>query len=305
MNETNRQILPPGLWVVATPIGNLGDFTPRARWALEHATWVLCEDTRRTAHLFSALGFSVGKGRLSRFDAHADPKTVEKWIEVLQRGDSIALVTDAGTPSVSDPGSVLVAAAHEGGVRVTPVPGVSAVSTLLSVAGFIGASFNFGGFFPRKQSEQVRVLQAASVSSLSQVYVWFESPHRVQEALSVIEGFVLEHCPDASVVAGKELTKLHEKIFRGSATSVKNHVDQEMTSEGILGEWCIGIEFPRRREEAISGVDGDEANKAPWFLALSCLIEEGVSLSRAVKRVSQAFGVSKNRVYEQSLKIGK
>ncbi len=290
---------------MATPIGNLSDLTPRARWALENAKWLLCEDTRRTAHLFSALGLPLGKNRLSRFDAHADLKKVDAWIDVLKSGESVALVTDAGTPGVSDPGAVLVEAAHQEGVQVTPVPGVSAVSTFLSVAGLAGSSFFFGGFFPRKKSEQIQSLKAASTSTLSEIYVWFESPHRIQESLSAIEGFCLEHFADAVVAVGKELTKIHERIFRGSATDVKNRVDQEVSSEGVLGEWCLAIEFRRLKSDSFNREQDDEAEDAPWKLAFSCLINEGVNSSRAAKRVSQVFGIPKNRVYEWSLKTNK
>jgi len=293
--------LPHGLWIVATPIGNLSDFTPRARWALEDAKWLLCEDTRRTAHLFSALGLPLGKNRLSRFDAHVDAKKVQAWVEVLKSGESIALVTDAGTPSVSDPGAALVAAAHEAGVQVTPVPGVSAVSTFLSVAGLVGSSFFFGGFFPRKKSERLQVLKAGSASQLAGIFVWFESPHRIQEAVGLIDEYCSEFYPSATIVVGKELTKIHEKIFRGSSTSVKNQVEQELSSEGILGEWCLAVEYPKSKPDSSGEIFESGSEQEAWKLAFSCLIDEGIPPSRAVKRVSQVFGIPKNRVYDWSL----
>ncbi len=305
MNQTNRKILPLGLWVVATPIGNLDDLTPRAAGALEQATWILCEDTRRTAQLLSALGIALGKNRLSRFDAHSDAKQVEKWIRILQEGASIALVTDAGTPSISDPGSLLVAAAHREGIRVTPVPGVSAVATFLSVAGLMGSAFYFGGFFPRKSSEQLEVLQKAACSPLAQIYIWFESPHRIQEALEKVEVFCREHAVDAVVIAAKELTKIHEHLFRGAASHVSQQVRQELASEGVLGEWCFAVEFSKRKLTDSSGMGRDQSHEESWRLTLVCLIEEGVNPSQAVKRVSRAFGISKNRVYEHAIEVQK
>lgn len=134
----------PGLWVVATPIGNLGDLSPRAREALELADAILCEDTRRTARLAAALGISTP---LERLDAHAGPRAIEKAVKRLEAGESLALVTDAGTPAISDPGAALVAAARDAGVAITPFPGASAVMTLLSVAGFHETPFTFRGFF--------------------------------------------------------------------------------------------------------------------------------------------------------------
>jgi 16S rRNA (cytidine1402-2'-O)-methyltransferase len=303
MNVTNRKDLPAGLWVVATPIGNLDDLTPRALRALESADQILCEDTRRTAHLFSAVGLPLDPGRLARFDAHSDLSTVARWIHFLSSGKSVALVTDAGTPSVSDPGSALVAAAHAEGIRVTPVPGVSAVSTFLSVAGWVGNTFTFGGFFPRKGSEQSRLLSAVHHSSLSQIWIWFESPHRIQDALLGVEHFSRQNQIELKVVAAKELTKLHEKIFSGTALSVYTAVEKEITSEGALGEWCFGVEFPKSKSEAEDQVGTDSQGSAAWVLALACLIEEGVSPSRAAKRVSQTFNVPKNQAYERAIHL--
>lgn len=302
MNETKRQVLPPGLWVVATPIGNLDDFTPRARQALASADWILCEDTRRTAHLFSALGAALDPSRLARFDAHSDQKAAERWIQAMSEGQSIALVTDAGTPSVSDPGSVLVSAAHEAGIRVTPIPGVSALATFLSIAGMRGTAFFFGGFFPRKSAEQDQILRKAISSPLAKIFIWFESPHRILDSLVQIEKFCAENHRNAQVSVAKELTKIHEKIFRGTPGDVRQRVAAEIEAEGPLGEWCFGLEIADDQSESFNESESGESESG-WKPALRCLIQEGVSPSRAVKRVSQTFGVPKNLVYDYSLQL--
>jgi 16S rRNA (cytidine1402-2'-O)-methyltransferase len=299
MNDTKRQVLPAGLWVVATPIGNLGDLTERAQGALRDANWVLCEDTRRTAQLLSYLGISQIRTRLHRLDAHAADDQVLAWVARLKSGDSIALVTDAGTPSVSDPGGVLVSAAHREGIRVSPVPGVSAVPTLLSVAGFLSASFVFGGFFPRKISDQKKLLQDASGSLLARVFVWFESPLRIQESLEVIR----ELYPAALLVVGKELTKIHEKIFRGPSLDVYAQVQDEIDLEGAVGEWCFGLEF-QKNDVALSTASTDKSvEEQGWKLALLSLVECGVARSEAVRKISQVFGIQKNKVYEEALRL--
>jgi 16S rRNA (cytidine1402-2'-O)-methyltransferase len=289
MKETKRQDLPSGLWVVATPIGNLGDITPRALQALRNADRILCEDTRRTGVLLSALGITESQGRLERLDAHTHPQKLDEWIEKIQSGESYALVTDAGTPAISDPGSALVAIAREKGVHVTPLPGASAVVTLLSISGFQGAAFTFRGFFPRKRSDQTEELEVASTFSLSQIYVWFESPLRIEESLAVIG----ELYPDALVLAAKELTKLFERTFSGKAADVATQVKEEVQREGTIGEWCFAVQFPK----------SSPTETSDWIKALRCLLDAGISVSEASKRVSQVFGISKKVAYEASLKI--
>jgi 16S rRNA (cytidine1402-2'-O)-methyltransferase len=291
MNDTKRQVLPSGLWVVATPIGNLGDMTPRALDALQIADVILCEDTRRTAALLSALGVMHFIKRLDRLDAHTESHKVDRWVQQLADGRNIALVTDAGTPAISDPGSALVAAAHTVGIRVTPLPGCSAVVAFLSASGFSETSFNFGGFFPRKKEEQKQVLELADASSISRVYVWFESPQRITESLAVIS----EQFPDIKLVAAKELTKLHEHLFAGTASEVYALVCEEIKTEGALGEWCFGMQFKKKEIIQLESIE--------WVKALQCLCDAGVKASEAAKLVSQHFGTAKKVVYDKALHI--
>ena len=289
MNIKKRQILPPGLWVVATPIGNLGDLTERAQQALEEAEVILCEDTRRTSQLLSVLGLSK---TLERLDAHATDKQLARVIQALTDGQSFALVTDAGTPAISDPGARIVSLAHGAGIRVTPVPGVSAVMTLLSVAGLEETEFCFRGFFPKKTKEKKEELALAASAKVARIFVWFEAPGRV---LDTVEQIALEW-PEAQVVAGKELTKLHEKVLVGTASEVAKLLAAELNLEGERGEWCLIVRF------AVTTVLGPEES-SDWVKALRCLMEEGVSASQSAKRVSQTFGVTKKIVYEMAVSI--
>ncbi len=298
MKETNRQILPCGLWVVATPIGNLADISSRAISALKEADLILCEDTRRTGALLSALGIAEFKGRLERVDSYAESQKLQFFIEKMKAGKNLALVTDAGTPAISDPGSALVACAHEAGICVTPLPGASAVVTLLSVSGFQGTAFTFRGFFPRKLADQKEELQWASISPLSSIYVWFESPQRIEETLTMLS----ETFPQVPVVIGKELTKLHERIFFDQADPVAKWVQNEIATEGKVGEWCFAIQFPKQNRPDYSMPIG-ALESAGWDKALQCLLDAHITVSEAAKRVSQSFGIPKKVSYEMALKV--
>lgn len=288
---------------MATPIGNVADLSPRARKALDEADAILCEDTRRTAQLLSVLGME-GK-RLERLDAHAAPGRLAEIVARLAEGSSFALVSDAGTPAVSDPGSALVALARSEGVRVTPLPGPSAVLTLLSAAGFQETAFAFRGFFPRKPAErsaEMALAIAGARAGWARVLVWFESPERVAGALSDVAAAA----PGAFVVAAKELTKLHERIFAGEASEAAAAVEREISREGARGEWCFAIRFPEvSREElgesgAAGGASGDSSD---WVKALQCLLNSGVAASGAAREVSRAYVVSRKRVYEMALRL--
>ncbi len=317
MNTSKRQNLPPAqaskssfevetpgsLWVVATPIGNLEDFSPRGKATLERVHTILCEDTRQGAKLISALGAQKSMSRLERLDAHTGERALRSWIERMKKGESFALITDAGTPAISDPGSALVRMAREQEIEVVPVPGPSAVPALLSVAGFEETAFAFRGFFPRTSADQKREIELVSTSAVSRVFVWFESPRRVVEALSCLA----EACPDAQVAAAKELTKIHEKVFWGSAREAASQVEIEITREGELGEWVFAVRFPKLETESAAHASSHGAGKKAVsdesLKALHCLIDSGVPASEAARQVSHHFGAHKKSVYEAALKI--
>jgi len=283
---------PGELRVVATPIGNLSDVSARVRDSFAWAEVAFCEDTRRTQQLCRALG--IPTPALERLDAHAAPAKLDAAAERLARGARGVLVTDAGTPGVSDPGAALVERALGLGVRVSPIPGPSAVAALVSVSGFSGVSFVFRGFFPRSAGERAREVALCASSPVSQVFAWFESPERVVSALAALA----ESAPEGTrCVAAKELTKLHERLFPGSVAEVEAAVRAEIDREGARGEWAFVVCFPT--------VTKDEEAEAPeslnWNKALELLLEANVSPSDAARSVSQTFAVGKKRVYEAAL----
>ena len=199
------------LLVVATPIGNLDDLSPRAREALSSAAVVYCEDTRRTGHLFARHGLT--SPRVS-CHGHNEHRRVGEALERLARGETLALVSDAGTPLVSDPGERLVAAAAAAGHRVEAIPGPSAVLAILSVSGFPAVPFTFLGFPPSRRGERDR-WYATHASRLGTT-VLFESPFRIAESLDALS----RAWGDPPVVLGRELTKVHEEVLRGRASAI-------------------------------------------------------------------------------------
>jgi 16S rRNA (cytidine1402-2'-O)-methyltransferase len=220
--------MPGILYLVATPIGNLGDITLRAIETLKNADLIACEDTRRTEKLLASLGLHKS---LTRYDEHTHAPAARKLIEKMNQGQSVALVTDAGTPGISDPGNRLVHEAVSAGLKVVPIPGPSSVATAVSASGFSEGGFTFLGFLPRRPGRARRELQESI--GLGRTVVVFESPFRVDQTLNLIE----ELAPAAPVVVARELTKIHEEFLRGTA----HHVREEMKTRPQKGECVILI----------------------------------------------------------------
>jgi 16S rRNA (cytidine1402-2'-O)-methyltransferase len=202
---------PGRLLVVATPIGNLEDLTPRALASLREASLVLCEDTRRTGNLFARHGLTTP--RVSCHE-HNEYRRIPEVLERLAAGETLALVSDAGTPGVSDPGRLLTAAAAEAGFRVEPIAGPSAVAALLSVSGFPAIPFSFLGFPPARRGERARWY--ARFAGRDETRILFESPFRVVASLEEMA----RSWGDPKICLGREMTKLHEEILRGAASAV-------------------------------------------------------------------------------------
>jgi 16S rRNA (cytidine1402-2'-O)-methyltransferase len=199
------------LYVVATPIGNLGDLTARAVEVLERVDLVAAEDTRVTGRLLAAS--SLRKPMLS-YRAPVERRSLPRLLEALADGD-VALVSDAGTPTISDPGQKLVAAAWNAGHAVVAVPGPSAVAAAVSVAGFPGPGYCFTGYLPRKPGQLRRLFE--SLREAERPTVAFESPHRIDRSLGVLD----EVLPDREIALARELTKLHEEVLRGTPATVR------------------------------------------------------------------------------------
>lgn len=199
------------LTVIATPIGNLRDVSFRAVDTLRSADLIVCEDTRITKRLLDH--YRIARPVMSVHE-HSTPSMIQRVVEELQRGSNVAVVTDAGTPGVSDPGGMLVAAAHEAGIKVVALPGPSAVTAALSVSGLPADRFQFLGFVPHKKGRETIFKE---IVSSDETVVFYESPHRIMKTLQRLSELVQ---PDRIVVVCRELTKVFEETVRGSAQDV-------------------------------------------------------------------------------------
>ncbi len=217
------------LYIVATPIGNLGDMTLRAIETLQAVDTVLSEDTRVTGNLLRH--FDIKKPQVS-FHEHTEADKAEKLIARMKGGENMALVTDAGTPGISDPGNVLVALAAAAGIRVVPIPGANALGAIVSVAGIDMREFVFRGFPPHKKGRQT-FFQSVADSVLPVIY--YESPHRVVKNLELL----MELAPNKKLILGRELTKIFEEVVRGSISEVKTYLEGKAGK--MKGEFTIVV----------------------------------------------------------------
>jgi 16S rRNA (cytidine1402-2'-O)-methyltransferase len=236
--------MPGTLFVVATPIGNLEDVSARALRVLREAAVIAAEDTRRTAHLLARYAIATPTTSLH---GHNETQKTQELIERLQRGDSIALVSDAGTPTISDPGERLIRAAIEAGIRVEPVPGPSAALAALAASGFATDSFTFLGFPPTRSTDRSRWFE--DVRSAGRTVVFFESPHRIEATLQDL----LRSVGDCDVCVGRELTKVHEELVRGPISAVLSGLGSprgEFTVVADVGRLAntVGREAPSDKE---------------------------------------------------------
>ena len=213
------------LYLVATPIGNLRDLTERAREVLAACDAVVAEDTRHSGQLLKHLGLNKPFISLPAFDESA---RVEPIVERLRQGASLALVTDAGTPAVSDPGSLLVREAVAAGVQVVPVPGASAVIAAVSVSGFAEGRFHFAGFLPRKPAARTEML--SEIKQLRAQLAFYESPQRLRETLLELRSAL----GDRPALVARELTKVHEELARGTLSQLADHFSGEVRGEAVI-----------------------------------------------------------------------
>lgn len=218
------------LSIVATPIGNLEDITLRALRILKECDYVLCEDTRVTGKLMSRYEI---KKPLKRYDAHTSEAVHESILSDLTEGKHIALVSDAGTPGISDPGVMLVERAREAGAQIEVIPGPSAVTSAVSLAGIVGNQFQFLGFAPQKKGRET-FFKSLTTTNLPTVF--FESTHRIVKTLSALH----EHVPTAQVYLARELTKLHEELLVGNAMELLGRLEQEPVKQ--KGEFVVIVD---------------------------------------------------------------
>jgi 16S rRNA (cytidine1402-2'-O)-methyltransferase len=281
-DDLRRQLsaeLPPGLYIVATPIGNLADITLRALATLARADVIYCEDTRHSRHLLTHFGISRP---LRPYHEHNADEQRPRILADLARQSRIALISDAGTPLISDPGYKLVRDCIAQGHAVTTMPGASAILTSLAVAGLPTDTFMFAGFLPpRAGARQSRISELAPIPA---TLVFFEAPTRLAETLSDLAGGL----GDRPAVVARELTKLHEEIARGTLSSLA----VAFTEAPPKGEIVILVAAPE--DEAVS----DERITESLAQAL-----EHMSLRDAAKVVADRFSVPKARVYDLGLKV--
>jgi 16S rRNA (cytidine1402-2'-O)-methyltransferase len=270
------------LFVVATPIGNLEDLTPRARQTLAEVGLIAAEDTRHTGRLLMHIGC---KTRLMALHDHNEEKVVGNIITMLQDGAEVALVSDAGTPLVSDPGFRLVRAAHEHGITVSPIPGASAVTAALSAAGIPTDRFCFEGFAPSKHAARTDWLE--SLANERRTLVIYESVHRIDECLA---DMVAVFGPKRQAFIGRELTKLHEQCVQDSLGELQRQVDDK----SIVGKGEFVIVVAGSAEEQESPLEVDRLLRA---------LSAHLSAKDSAKVAAEATGLKRNALYERLLEL--
>ena len=272
------------LYIVGTPIGNLDDITSRALKILNTVDIIACEDTRHSKHLLSK--FSINK-KLISLHQHNEKNKSEFLIKEIQNGKTIAYVSDAGTPGISDPGSYLVNKALDAKIKVVPIPGASAITTAFSVAGIISTQFNFYGFLPNTDSKSKKVIEQFYKSQITTIF--FVSPHRV---LKILEFLNEIYGSDQEIFIGRELTKLYETIYKERLGDLLIKFKDEKNN--LKGEFVIIIEG--RNEEEKSSCNLEIEN------ALRVMLKE-LSLNQSVKLISNIYKIKKNEIYNLALGI--
>ncbi|OHE56761.1 MAG: 16S rRNA (cytidine(1402)-2'-O)-methyltransferase [Thermodesulfovibrio sp. RBG_19FT_COMBO_41_18] len=267
------------LYIVSTPIGNLEDITLRALTVLKEVDVIAAEDTRHSRKLLTHYGIS--KPLISYWGEKEKVKSAE-IIEKLQSGQSVALISDAGTPGISDPGAVLIKKAIEENIQVVSIPGPSALIAALSLSGLPTNEFIFTGFLPSKTNQRQKILRDLSLEP--RTLVFYEAPHRILETLMDMEKIFMER--RAALV--KEITKIHEEVLRGNIPEILTKI-KETT---IAGEYIITVEGKTERrklatEDALSEV--------------GALMKKGLGRKEAVKKIAGAYGLSKKELYDKSL----
>jgi len=268
------------LYVVATPIGNLSDMGARAVEVLRSVHLIACEDTRKSRILLQRWNISARVTSLHRF---SESKKAQTILDTLHRGDAVAIISDAGTPAISDPGHRIVRLAQEAGFRVVPIPGPSSIVTALSVSGMDCSSFVYAGFLPRKDAERQAVFE--EIAADARTTVFFDSPKRILKSLKI----AAEMLGSRRLVLLRELTKLHEEILTGTAASL---LDALSRREALLGEIVVVVEG---REPQKADVDVKTAVRA--------LVQEGFAGKRLAEEAHKRFSIKKRDAYQTYLEL--
>ncbi|MDC8757927.1 16S rRNA (cytidine(1402)-2'-O)-methyltransferase [Janthinobacterium fluminis] len=284
MAEAALQAYPSAtLYVVATPIGNVTDISLRALHVLTLVNAVACEDTRNTAHLMTRFGLNKP---LIAAHQHNEREVAEVLIARLLAGERIALVSDAGTPAVSDPGARIVDAVRAAGLRVLPLPGASAAVTALSASGLVNDQFYFVGFLPAKAKQRDNMLQ--SLRTVSATMVFYEAPHRILDCAVALEA---AFGPARQVVFARELTKMFEEIHRCPLSEAAAWIGADPHRE--KGEFVVLLEGATAAQDA----EEAEAERILAILLGECSVKQAASLA------AQITGRKKNALYERALQM--
>lgn len=282
--DRNRRDLDPALYLVGTPIGNLEDITLRAVRVLKEVDVIACEDTRQTQQLLNHYGITT---RTISYHQHNEMTRSAELLKEMQEGASLALVTDAGMPGISDPGFRLVSLAIRHGVPVVPIPGATAFLAALVASGLPIDSFRFSGFLPAKRGERRAALEAIKSSPRTQVF--YETPHRIVEAMEdVVEVLGARR----HVVIAREVTKLHEEFLRGRAGEV---VETLKSRDGVKGEITLLI---GKAEEAPAQVSA-ESRVSVRQRVQQIMAAEKVDEKAALKKTAKERGLSKSAAYRE------
>jgi 16S rRNA (cytidine1402-2'-O)-methyltransferase len=279
----SSRVLAPGLYLVATPIGNLEDITLRALRVLKQADLIACEDTRQTQKLLNHYGINT---RTTSYHEHNEMTRAAELVVDLEQGARIALVTDAGMPGISDPGFRLIALAIRHHLAVVPIPGASAFLSALAASGLPTDSFRFNGFLPAKAGQRRQILDSIRESPRTQIF--YETPHRVREALEDVVGIL---GGQRHVVIAREVTKIHEEFLRGHATEI---LETLKARDDIKGEITL----------LIGKMESTEQKALPSRVSIRQRVEQVVAEEKldekaALKKVAKEMGMSKSEAYRE------
>jgi len=285
-NESLTAPLTPGLYLVATPIGNLGDITLRALDVLRRVDRIACEDTRQTQKLLNHFGISKPTESLHEHNEH---ERTAGLVEALKSGARIAVVTDAGMPGISDPGSWLSGAAINAGIAVFPIPGANAALSALVASGLPTGEFHFHGFLPEKAgARRTRIETLAAAGDEAGTLVFYEAPHRILDTLGDLEAVF---GPGLRVVIARELTKVHEEFIRGTVSEVRGELGGR---DRIRGEITLLVQAPAERHRSDASAPMDLATRVAQLQA-----NEGIDEKEALKRLARELGQSESEVYRE------
>jgi 16S rRNA (cytidine1402-2'-O)-methyltransferase len=281
-DNTSDSALPPGLYIVATPIGNLEDITLRALRILREADLIACEDTRHTQKLLNH--FEI-KTPTQSYHEHNEAARAKQLVERIGKGERIALVCDAGTPGISDPGERLIRVAVEHGANVVSIPGPSAMISALVASGLPTESFRFVGFLPARSGERRSVLE--SLRSAKETLVFYEAPHRIVEMLTDL-GRVLGE--QRRIVVARELTKIHEEFLRGTASEISTELSKR---PAVKGEMTVIV------SGEVKGAAEAAASRSLIDRMGELMTSEALDEKAALKQVAKEFGLSKSEAYRE------